>query len=123
MATLRYVFDLDDTLCKPNHEFDDTHNKYALATPIHDMITAVQILMEEGHYIIIHTARRMVTHDGDLEAIEADVGQVTRDWLAQHEVPYDELIFGKPYGDTYVDDKAMLPQTVLIGLANHLRNK
>lgn len=52
----------------------------------------------------------MLTHNGDLKAIEEDVGSVTRTWLATHGVPYDELRFGKPYGDLYIDDKACLPE-------------
>jgi len=49
----------------------------------------------------------MLTHKGNLTAIELDVGDATRFWLEEHSVPYDQLIFGKPYGDVYVDDKAV----------------
>jgi len=50
----------------------------------------------------------MLTHDGDVEAIIADVGDITINWLKEHDVPYDEIIWGKPYSSTwYVDDKSM----------------
>jgi capsule biosynthesis phosphatase len=101
-----YVFDLDSTICRPQ-KFDDTERRYGQAAPIPEMITFMQALKASGGYIIINTARRMLTHKGDLAKIEADVGQVTRDWLAEHKVPYDELLFGKPYGDYYIDDKAV----------------
>jgi hypothetical protein len=53
----------------------------------------------------------MLTHGGDLDKIIEDVGCVTEKWLDDHKVPYDELIFGKPYSSTYyVDDKAMTPE-------------
>lgn len=101
-----YVFDLDHTLCIPK-KFDDTERRYAQAEPIPHMIEYVRKLHHRGDTIIIHTARRMLTHRGDLSKIEADVGQVTRDWLTDNNVPYDQLIFGKPYGDYYIDDKAI----------------
>lgn len=104
-----YVFDLDHTICVPQ-KFDDTERRYAQAEPIPHMIEYVRKLHNLGNTIIIHTARRMLTHRGDLRKIEADVGQVTRDWLKDNDVPYDQLIFGKPYGDVYVDDKAMRPE-------------
>lgn len=101
-----YVFDLDMTLCVPQ-KFDDTERRYGQAAPIPEMIAYVQALYAKGERIVLCTARRMLTHDGDLAKIEADVGQVTRDWLARHNVPYHELHFGKPYGDFYIDDKAV----------------
>jgi len=50
----------------------------------------------------------MLTHNGDINKIKEDVELITKDWLNKYNVPYDELIFGKPYSTTYyVDDKAM----------------
>jgi hypothetical protein len=37
----------------------------------------------------------------------ARVGKITLDWLSKYEVPYDEIIFGKPWADVYIDDNAM----------------
>lgn len=109
MATAKtIVFDLDDTICFPNHAKTGTREKYGLAKPNLKVISMMQGLRDSGYRIIICSARRMVTHSGDIDKIVADVGQVTIDWLAQHCVPYDELKFGKPYSNTwYVDDKAM----------------
>lgn len=101
-----YVFDLDHTICIPQ-DFDDTARRYGQAEPIIEMIEFIQDLHRWKHRIIIHTARRMLTHKGNLLMIEQDVGEVTRQWLKEHNVPYDELIFGKPYGDFYIDDKAI----------------
>lgn len=104
----RVVFDLDDTICFPNSNEKETYEKYVLATPNQPVIDGMIKLKNDGFYIIIHTARRMVTHNGDVDLIIQDVGQVTNDWLVRHGVPFDELIFGKPYADAYyVDDKAM----------------
>lgn len=100
-----FVVDLDHTICTPQ-DFPDTERRYAHAAPIVSMIAYLRIIAP-GNRIIIHTARRMLTHRGDLAKIEDDVGQVTREWLARHNVPYDELIFGKPMADFYIDDKAV----------------
>ena len=107
-----YVFDLDNTICTPGATHD-TYNRYVLAKPIPQTIGRMRQLYAEGHTIIIHTARRMVTHNGDVDAIVADVGEVTVKWLEKHEVPYHQLVFGKPYGDYYVDDKAVRPDEIL----------
>ena len=37
----------------------------------------MQKLKKQNNKIIIHTARRMLTHDGDLEKVLKDVGDVT----------------------------------------------
>lgn len=102
------VFDLDDTICFPNHSEKDTYVKYGLAEPNLPVIESMRRLREMDYRIVIHSARRMVTHDGNIDRVVADVGQITIDWLKRYNVPYDELRFGKPYSSTwYVDDKAM----------------
>ena len=101
-------FDLDDTICFPNHGVSDSYEKYGLAEPNHQVIQSMWDLKDHGFYIVILSARRMVTHDGDMVKILDDIGKITIDWLGKYDVPYDELIFGKPYVTTYyVDDKGM----------------
>lgn len=108
MSKKSIVFDLDDTICFPNHNAKDTHSKYALAEPNVRIIEHINYLHSIGFYVIINSARRMVTHKGDISKILADVGEVTVKWLEDHSVKFDELKFGKPYSSTYyVDDKAM----------------
>ena len=36
-----------------------------------------------------------------------NVGKVTLDWLERHNVEYDEILFGKPNADVYIDDRAV----------------
>lgn len=102
-----YCFDLDDTICFPNHEYSDTQNKYRLAKPNLQIILRINQLFDEGNKIIIHTARRMITHKGDIAKIKQDVEAVTVDWLSEHKVKYSEIVWGKPYADFYIDDKAI----------------
>ncbi len=98
---MRIVFDLDDTI--------STHinRDYENATPILETVEKMRQLKEDGCEIVIHTARGQVSCNGDLALIEArNRAQIIR-WLKKHDVPCDELIFGKPIGDLYVDDKAV----------------
>lgn len=103
---MRIIIDLDGTLCEPQLIYKDTLRRYGLATPIEPVIATLRRAKEQGAYVIVYTARRMVTHKGDVAKVIEDVGPLTEEWLQENNVPYDELVFGKPYGDYYVDDKA-----------------
>jgi capsule biosynthesis phosphatase len=107
MKTL--IVDLDDTICFPNHQATNTYDKYFLARPNIDFILSLHKAKHLGYKIIIHTARRMLTHNGDIDAIIKDVGFITERWLEIYRVPYNELVFGKHYAEYYIDDKALRP--------------
>ena len=57
--------------------------------------------------IIIYTARRMTTHKSNVGKILADIGKITFDTLEKFDIPYDEIYFGKPQADFYIDDLAV----------------
>ena len=92
------VVDLDHTLCIPNLEYDDVERRYGQAKPMKEVIDKLNSL---EYKVIIHTARRMKTHKGDIKKIIDDVYHITVTWLAKHNVKYDQIVFGKPYSDTY----------------------
>ena len=97
---MRIVFDLDGVICelkKPSESYSDV-------IPKKKIIQKMRNLKEEGHYLIIHTARHMRTCEGDVTKVIAKIGKITEDWLEKWQVPYDEIIFGKPYADVYIDD-------------------
>ena len=98
---MRYVFDLDGTLCTL------TNGEYDTAKPIVDRIAAVNELYDAGHNITIYTARGMNRHNNYVKMAQAEFGNLTRTQLALWEVKYHELFLGKPSGDVYVDDKGM----------------
>ena len=54
---MKYCFDLDGTLCDTPMREDDNKPGYLEATPIPYMIEQVNRLYDEGHRIIIQTAR------------------------------------------------------------------
>ena len=103
--TKRFCFDLDNTLVTQPLNAGD----YTSCRPIVHMVQYLRTLHVRGHYIIIHTARRMRTHQSNIGRVLADVGKLTIAQLEEYEIPYHELIFGKPYADFYIDDKAVLP--------------
>jgi aminoglycoside phosphotransferase len=71
------------------------------------MIDFVKYLKRFEHTIIIYTARRMGTHKGNAAAATADIGLITFQTLEKFGIPYDEICFGKPVADCYIDDLGM----------------
>jgi capsule biosynthesis phosphatase len=100
---MRVCFDLDNTLVTAPTVPGD----YATVGPIVANIAFLRQLKASGHTIIIHTARRMRTHSGNVGKVIADVAPVTLQTLAAYDIPYDELYFGKPHADVYIDDLAV----------------
>ena len=72
--------------------------------PIDGAPEKIRELKSSGHYIILHTARRMKTHNGNLGRVISEIGKVTIDWLKKYDIPYDEIYFGKPWANLYIDD-------------------
>lgn len=99
----RVCFDLDSTLVGPPLVEGD----YSTCQPIQKNIDLCNYLRRMNHYIIIHTARRMRTHCGNVGAVVRDIGKITIQTLEKFGIMYDELLFGKPYADVYIDDKAV----------------
>ena len=46
----------------------------------------------------------MRTHNGNVGKVMADIGVDTLRMIQELEIPYHELIFGKPHADFYIDD-------------------
>jgi capsule biosynthesis phosphatase len=113
LNTRTLVIDIDHTICEPDDTKTDTFEKYGKAKPKYEMIESIRNAKEKGFHIVLFTARRMATHDGDINKVIEDVGDITKDWLKKYKVPYDELMFGKPNAVYYIDDKAMLPETFI----------
>jgi hypothetical protein len=91
LATL--CFDLDGTLCTA------TEGAYERADPVPWAIARVNGLRRQGHRIIVFTARGTATG--------IDWEPLTRVQLARWGVAYDELRFGKPSADVFIDDRAV----------------
>lgn len=98
---MRIVFDLDDTIQFANYR------DYQNATPNKEVIEKIKLAKKNGATIIIHTARGMLSCNGDAERADKKNRDTIEQWLEAFGVPCDELRFGKPMADAYVDDKAI----------------
>jgi capsule biosynthesis phosphatase len=103
LKKMRFCFDLDNTLVTHPLIKDD----YTTVNPIINNINFLRYIKKFGHTIIIYTARRMKTHNGNNGKIMADIGKITFDTLEKFNIPFDEIYFGKPYADVYIDDLAL----------------
>ena len=100
---MRFCFDLDNTLVtRPDIDKD-----YTTVKGITRNISMVRYLHSLGHYIIICTARKMKTYNGNVGMVVKDAGEIVIDTLKKFDIPYNELHFGKPYANYYIDDLAI----------------
>ena len=87
-----FCVDIDGTLCTKSE------NDYSLAEPYMDRIEQLNTLFNNGNKIILFTAR------GTKTGINHE--DLTKKQLKDWKVKYNELIFGKPNADYYIDDKS-----------------
>ncbi len=107
---MRICFDLDETLC--------TGYPYSDAKPLPGSKELLLRLHADGHKIIIQTARGMGRADGNIGKALATIGELTLQQLSSWGFVYDEIYFGKPAADLYVDDKSL---STIKALVDHLR--
>ena len=89
-----YCFDLDGTLCSTPEQ------SYEEAEPHRDRIGYVNSLFENGHTIIIETARGTMTGK--------DWFSVTQNQLSEWGLKYTHLRTGIKFAaDVYIDDKCV----------------
>ncbi|MBI3837572.1 MAG: capsular biosynthesis protein [Planctomycetia bacterium] len=100
---MRICIDLDGVVCRLREPSQD----YADLEPVPGAVEKLRQLRAAGHYIIIATARHMKTCDGNVGQAIARQGGVTFEWLARHGIEYDEIHFGKPHAQIYIDDNAL----------------
>lgn len=96
---MRICFDLDGTLC--------TGYPYENAVPMDQSKEMLLRLRADGHTIIIQTARGMGRANGNIGKAQSLVAQLTLNQLDQWGFVYDEIYFGKPAADLYIDDKSL----------------
>ena len=98
---MKICVDMDGTICKNKSEGQDYYD----VEPIEDARETLNALKQKGYYIVIHTARGMRTYDNNQGKIIAVHAQRLSEWLKKWDIPYDELLFGKPHVDYFIDDK------------------
>lgn len=90
-------FDIDGTL---------VYDLYKNPKAIEKNVTFCNEAYKDGHEIILHTARGMLSNNGDRNKIEALRPYIV-DTLNSLGVLYHQLILMKPYADLYIDDKSI----------------
>jgi len=100
---MRICIDLDGVVCQLRRP----GQQYADLEPVEGAPEALRALRAAGHVIILCTARHMKTCEGNVGLVVARQGKVTLDWLDRHGIEFDELHFGKPHADVYIDDNAL----------------
>lgn len=100
---MRYCFDIDGTIA----ELRKDGQSYSEVLPKEFAVEYLKKLKDAGHYIILHTARNMETFSSNLGKINAIQGPILYEWLKKYQIPYDEIYFGKPSADVYIDDKGL----------------
>lgn len=115
----RVVFDIDGVIAKKNDNLD-----YANRNPHPEIVSRLREFQRNGYYIILYTARNMNTHEGRIGKINADTAKTLLQWLEEHEIPHDEIHYGKPWcghEGFYVDDKAIRPSELLDNTSDEIK--
>ena len=86
-----YCIDIDGVLTIETEGHD-----YEKRTPNVENINRVKSMYRSGHTVLLFTSR----YPEDKE--------VTEEWLDKYAVPYNTLLFGKPYYDYIIDDKTTI---------------
>ena len=102
----RLIVDLDGTLTQANT------SDYKNVQPYLEVIEKLHKYKADGFDIVIQTARNMRTYKGNVGKINVHTLPIIIEWLDKHNVPYDEIIVGKPWcghEGFYIDDRAIRP--------------
>ena len=106
MNVKRLIVDLDNTISYT------IKGDYVNSKPIEQTINMLRKYHDEGWEIVINSSRNMRTYDANVGKINIYTLPNIISWLNKYNVPYDEIIVGKPwcgYDGFYIDDKAIRP--------------
>lgn len=109
---LTFVFDIDGTLCPIKKE--DEH--YEDLVPYTRIVEKLRWYHDNGAKIVLFTSRNMNTYKGNLAQINVHTAKILLAWLERWDIPYDELLYGKPWpgkNGFYIDDRSIRPDEFL----------
>ncbi len=87
---MQLIIDLDGTICSEEKLYSRS-----MAKPLRGAKEVLEKLKDQGHTIIIYSARSWNEYE------------MTSKWLKDNQIPYDQIILGKPVGDYWIDDRAI----------------
>lgn len=106
------IFDVDGTLCP----IKSKEEKYEDLIPDEEMVNKLKMYKENGAKIVLFSSRNMNSYNGNLGLINANTAVIMQNWLKKWNIPYDEILFGKPWPGhrgIYIDDRAVRPDEFL----------
>ena len=106
------VFDVDGTLCPIKNE----NEEYKDLIPDEKIVNKLREYKANGAKIVLFSSRNMKTYNGNIGLINANTAIIMNDWLKKWNIPYDEILFGKPWPGhrgLYIDDRAVRPDEFL----------
>lgn len=106
------VFDIDGTLCP----IKEKEERYEDLIPYLDIVEKLRYYQSNGAKIILFTSRNMNSYGGNIGLINKNTAKVLLAWLEKWDIPYDEIIYGKPWPGHkgfYVDDRTIRPDEFL----------
>lgn len=106
------VFDIDGTLCPIKKKDED----YMDLIPYSEMVEKLREYHNMGVKIVLFSSRNMNSYNGNLGLINKNTAIVLNKWLEKWDIPYDEILFGKPWPGHfgfYVDDRSVRPDEFL----------
>lgn len=106
------IFDVDGTLCPIKNK----EEKYEDLIPDEEMVNKLKMYKENGAKIVLFSSRNMNSYNGNLGLINANTAVIMQNWLKKWNIPYDEILFGKPWPGhkgLYIDDRAVRPDEFL----------
>lgn len=107
-----FVFDIDGTLCPIKKK----EEKYENLIPFKEIVEKLRWYKERGAKIVLFTSRNMNSYNGNLGIINKNTAKILLAWLDKWNIPYDEILYGKPWPGHkgfYVDDRTVRPDEFL----------
>lgn len=109
---LSFIFDIDGTICPIKKK----EEKYEDLVPYQQIVEKIRHYKENGAKITLLTSRNMNSYNNNIGLINANTAKVLLAWLDKWDIPYDEIVYGKPWPGHqgfYVDDRTIRPDEFL----------
>lgn len=106
------IIDIDGTIC-PIKKKDE---RYEDLVPYNNIVERLKYYKKNGARIILFTSRNMNSYNGNIGLINKNTARTLSEWLEKWNIPYDEIIYGKPWPGHkgfYVDDRSVRPDEFL----------
>lgn len=109
---MTFIFDIDGTICP----IKTKEEKYEDLVPYKEILDKLNYYHDNGAKIVLFTSRNMNSYGGNIGLINKNTAKILLEWLEKWEIPYDEIVYGKPWPGHkgfYVDDRSVRPDEFL----------